>query len=234
MFLVWYGSMHRPTSDIDLLGFVDADEATLKEVIRAVCTQEIDEDGVRFDPESVRIDKIREETAYGGLRCLIEAKLGSAKLRVQLDVGFGDDVTPEPEAVEIPRLLDDEVRRELRAYRPETVVAEKFEALVKLGLGNSRMKDYYDLDLLLSNGEVDRQRLSRALEQTFKRRKSPLPLTLPIGLTEGFWNDDLAQRRWQAYARKNRLSLDPLDKICQRIGRELLAALHDIAEQEEA
>lgn len=225
MFLVWHGSMHRPTSDIDLLGFVDADETKLADLIRSVCTQEVDEDGVRFDPNSVRVEKIREETAYGGLRCLIDATLGSAKLRVQLDVGFGDDVTPEPEVVEVPRLLDDEVRRELKAYTPETVVAEKFEAIVKLGLANSRMKDYLDLDLLLNSGEIDRQSLAEALQRTFRRRKTPLPKTLPVGLTEEFWSDDLARRRWQAYVNRNRLNVSSLEDVCQRIGREILPAM---------
>lgn len=225
MFLVWHGSMHRPTSDIDLLGFVDADETKLADVIRLVCTQEVDEDGVRFDPNSVRVEKIREETAYGGLRCLIDGTLGSAKLRVQLDVGFGDDVTPEPEVVQVPRLLDDEVRRELKAYTPETVVAEKFEAIVKLGLANSRMKDYLDLDLLLSSGEIDRQSLAEALQRTFKSRKTPLPETLPVGLTEEFWRDDVARRRWHAYVNRNRLNVSSLEDVCKRIGREILPAM---------
>jgi len=225
MFLVWHGLMHRPTSDIDLLGFVDAEEATLAKVIRSVCTQQVDEDGVRFDPNTVRVEKIRDETAYGGLRCLIDATLGSAKLRVQLDVGFGDDVTPEPKVVEVPRLLDDEVRRELRAYTPETVVAEKFEAIVKLGLANSRMKDYLDLDLLLRSGEVDGQSLAEALRRTFKRRKTPLPETLPIGLTAEFWSDDSARRRWQAFVKKNGLSPVSLEEVCQRIGKAIQTPL---------
>lgn len=230
MFLVWHGSMHRPTSDIDLLGFGDADEAKLAEVIRSVCTQEVDEDGLCFESASVRVERIREETAYGGLRCMIEATLGSARLQVRLDVGFGDDVTPEPKVVELPRLLEDEVRRDLRAYTPETVVAEKFEALVRLGLANSRMKDYLDLDLLLSGGEIDQRSLSEALRRTFKRRNTPLPSALPVGLTEQFWNDEFVQRRWQAFVKKNRLSTDSLETICQRIGREVFAALYPITE----
>lgn len=225
LFLVWHGSMHRPTSDIDLLGFVEADETTLAEVVRSVCTQEIEKDGVCFDPESVRVERIREETAYGGLRCFIEATLGSAKLRVQLDVGFGDDGGSEPQVVEVPRLLEDEVPRVLRAYTPEAVIAEKFEAIAKLGLANSRMKDYLDLDVLLQSGEVDRRKLSEALTRTFKRRKTPLPADLPVGLTEAFWNDELARRRWQAFAKRNRLPVGPLEDVCRRIGQEILAAL---------
>ncbi|MBX3115218.1 MAG: nucleotidyl transferase AbiEii/AbiGii toxin family protein [Fimbriimonadaceae bacterium] len=225
MFLVWRGLMHRPTSDIDLLGFIDADEATLADVIRSVCTQEVDEDGVQFDPDTIRVEKIRDETAYGGLRCLINGTLGSAKLRVQLDVGFGDDVTPEPNVVEVPRLLAGEVPRVMGAYTPETVVAEKFEAIVKLGLANSRMKDYLDLDLLLQSGEIDGQSLAEALARTFKRRKTPLPQSLPIGLTEEFWSDELALRRWRAFEKKNRLTVGSLNEICKRIGHQILAAL---------
>jgi hypothetical protein len=197
--------MHRPTSDIDLLGFVEADEEKLAQTVRAICIQEVEDDGVRFDLKSVKVEKIRSETVYGGLRCLFDATLGSAKLRVQLDVGFGDDVTPEPDVVEVPRLLDYEVRRELRAYTPETVIAEKFEAIVKLGLGNSRMKDYLDLDLLLSSGEIDPTMLANAIARTFRRRRTPIPTALPMGLTQEFWNDEMAQRRWQAFLKRNRL-----------------------------
>ncbi|CAN1539271.1 Nucleotidyl transferase AbiEii toxin, Type IV TA system [Fimbriimonadaceae bacterium] len=225
MFLVWRGSMHRPTSDIDLLGFVEADEEKLAETVRAICIQEVEDDGVLFDLKSVKVEKIRSETVYGGLRCLFDATLGSAKLRVQLDVGFGDDVTPEPDVVEVPRLLDDEMRRELRAYTPETVIAEKFEAIVKLGLGNSRMKDYLDLDLLLSSGEIDRTMLANAIARTFRRRRTAIPTALPMGLTQEFWNDEMALRRWQAFLKRNRLSSCPLDEICLRIGKEVLAAL---------
>jgi len=225
MFLVWHGSLHRPTRDIDLLRFVDADEATLAELIQSVCTHQVDEDGVRFDPKTVRVERIREETAYGGLRCQFDALLGSAKLRVQLDVGFGDDVTPEPKVVEIPRLLDDEAPRQLKAYTPETVVAEKLEAIVRLGLANSRMKDYFDIDVLLRSGEIDRQNLAEALRRTFTRRKTPLPKTLPTGLTEEFWSDESAQRRWRAFQTKNGLKPVSLEDVCHRIGQEFLAAV---------
>lgn len=224
--------MHRPTSDIDLLGFVDPDEAALRLVIRSVCTQEVEEDGVSFDPESVRVESIREESVYGGLRCLVEATLGSARLRVQLDIGFGDAVTPEPQLVELPRLLEDEVRRELRAYTAETVVAEKFEAIVRLGLANSRMKDYLDIDLLLQTGQVDHRRLAEALRRTFRRRMTPLPRALPIGLTEGFWHDEIAQQRWRAFVHRNRLSVGSLEEICMRIGQQVAPILVRTADHE--
>ena len=226
MFLVWHGTLHRPTSDIDLLGFVAADETMLAAIVRSICLQEVDQDGVRFDPETVQIEKIREDTAYGGLRCRVGAMLGSVQTRIQLDVGFGDDVTPEPQLIELPRMLDDEVLRELRAYTPETVVAEKFEAIVKLGLANSRMKDYLDLDLLLSEGEINDHLLALALKRTFTRRKTPLPDRLPVGLSQEFWTDPYAQRRWQAFATKNRLSVGSLEDVCRRVGHRITTPLH--------
>lgn len=225
MFLVWHGSVHRPTKDIDLLGFLEADEAALSSVIRSVCAQEVEEDGISFDPDSVEVAWIREDTVYGGLRCIIGATLGTAKLRVQLDVGFCDVVTPGPETAEIPRLLDDEVRRVISAYTPVTSAAEKIEAIVKLGLANSRMKDYLDLDLLISRGEVEPSGLAPALVQTFNRRATPLPSTLPQGLTEEFWRDPTALRRCQAFLTRNRLDPVPLEAICQRIGSALELAL---------
>lgn len=233
LFLVWHGSMHRPTRDIDLLGFLEPDAIALAEMIRAMCAQKVDEDGVHFDPATVRIEPIREVATYRGLRCHLTATLGSAKIPVQLDVGFGDDVSPEPQIVEVPRLLKDEARRELRAYTPETVIAEKFEAIVKLGLANSRMKDYLDLDLLLNGGEVNLQRLSEALTRTFRRRRTPLPTALPPGLIEEFWNDELAQRRWQAFLRKNHLPKMTLQEVCERISIMMLAAISYAQENKE-
>lgn len=227
MFLVWSGSTHRPTRDIDLLGYVEADAASLAETMRSICGLEVEPDGVWFDPASVTVEQIREDTAYGGLRCSIEASMGSARLRVQIDVGFGDDVTPEPTLVELPRLLPDEVLRHLRAYTPETVIAEKFEAIVKLGLANSRMKDYYDLDILLARSTCDRGILREALRRTFSRRETKLPQNVPAGLTAAYWGDALCQRRWGAFLRKNGLASDSLEEVCQRINASIGPLLAD-------
>lgn len=232
MFLVWHGEMHRPTRDIDLLGFVEADEARLIEVMQSVCTVQVEDDGVLFEPISITVEKIREETAYGGLRCLIPATLGSAKLRVQLDVGFGDDVTPQPDNVTLPKLLDDEVPREIKAYTWETVVAEKFETIVRLGLANSRMKDYLDLHVILKNAEIDSQTLAEAIRRTFRRRQTTLPLHLPTGLTEEFWRDDTAQRRSAAFLRKNRVHIGSLEEICRAVGQRMGEILHIVREQD--
>ncbi len=122
LFLVWGGSTHRPTRDIDLLGFAAPDLANLAGVIRDICSQSVDPDGLTFDAESVETVAIREENAYGGVRCTVLAKLGSARQKLQIDVGYGDSISPEPETVEIPHLLDDEVPHQIKAYRFEPAV----------------------------------------------------------------------------------------------------------------
>jgi predicted nucleotidyltransferase component of viral defense system len=221
LFLVWGGSVHRPTRDIDLLGFLPPDEENLRKVMQEICLIQIEEDGLEFDPESVRVDQIREDTIYGGLRCLMMTKLGSARLQVQIDVGFGDAVTPRPDEVTVPSLLPDHKGWTMMAYTPETVIAEKLEAIARLGLANSRMKDYFDLDLLLQSPSVSMENLTQAVRRTFERRETPLEKEPPIGLTESFWNDEMANRRWQAFLSKNRLPTQSLQEVCGRIADQL-------------
>lgn len=221
MFLVWHGSLHRPTKDIDLLGFVEPDANALREIVRDICRQNVEQDGIVFDPDAVAVEPIRTETTYGGLRCVIRARLGSARLDVQIDVGFGDAVTPEPSTIVIPRLLDDETPQTMRAYTPETVIAEKYEAMVRLGLANSRMKDYFDLDTLLADPGHDQEMVAEAIRRTFTRRNTPIPTVPPVGLTEAFWNDSMAVRRWRAFLAKNHLADETLENVCKRIGERL-------------
>lgn len=225
LFLVWADTLHRSTRDIDLLGLAPADADQLRSVVRAVCVQPVDEDGVVFDADSVRVEAIREESAYGGLRCRLRARLGSATLVVQLDVGFGDVVTPAPQVIEIPRLLSDETPRSIRAYTPETSIAEKLQIISALGLANSRMKDYFDIDFLIRTGQVSPASIGEAIAQTYRRRQTPVPTTLPDGLTARFWEDDQAQRSWLAFRVKNSLPPEPLADVCRRIGQVVQAAL---------
>jgi Nucleotidyl transferase AbiEii toxin, Type IV TA system len=222
MFLVWHGSLHRPTKDIDLLGFIEPNPEVLLEIVRHICQHSIDPDGIVFDPESAAVHAIRSETSYGGLRCVIRARLGSTKLSVQIDVGFGDAVTPEPSVIDIPRLLDDEKPQTMRAYTPETVIAEKYEALVRLGLANSRMKDYFDLDILLADPSLNHEMITEAIRSTFTRRSTLIPTAPPLGLTGAFWNDAMVMSRWRAFLTKNRLADEALESVCYRIRERLL------------
>jgi len=151
LLLVWLGETLRSTRDADLLGFGDLSEETLAEVFRSIGTIDVEPDGVDFDPESIRVTPIRQEDPYGGTRITLTGHLGAARLRVQVDVGIGDAPTPEPNWLEYPSLLDLPKPR-LRAYRPETVIAEKVHAMMVLGSKNSRMKDFFDVYALAEHG----------------------------------------------------------------------------------
>jgi predicted nucleotidyltransferase component of viral defense system len=144
LFTLWTGQPHRPTRDIDLLGFGEPSERRLRDIFRDVIAHEVEDDGVSFDGAALEVGLIREEQAYGGIRVVAVARIAKSKTRVQIDVGFGDAITPEPVLVDLPVLLDFPAPR-IRAYPRETVIAEKLEAMVQLGIANSRMKDFHDV-----------------------------------------------------------------------------------------
>lgn len=201
LFTVWTGTMHRATRDLDLLGFVTPDAAQLREILADVLDLDVPDDGVRFDLGTLSVAPIREEQRYGGMRAEVVAQLASARVRLQVDVGFGDAITPEPTSVEYPALLDYPAPR-LRAYPRETVVAEKLEAMVQLGLANSRMKDFYDIAMLARSFEFDSDTLARAIRATFERRTTPLPTTTPVALSSTFAEDRAKRAQWSGFVRK--------------------------------
>jgi hypothetical protein len=174
LFKLWYDVPQRPTRDADLLGIGPDDIDSVAAVFRDICVIEID-DGIAFEARSVKTAEIRKEAGYGGVRVELRATLDGAQLSLQIDIGFGDVVTPAPETVSYPVLLDDLPAPTLRAYPKYTVVAEKFQALCALGMANSRMKDYFDLWMLLRDGELDDVKLTHAIEATFTRRRTALP-----------------------------------------------------------
>ena len=199
LFAVWRGSPHRPTQDLDLLGFGERSGTRLVDLFRELCTLPVEHDGLRFDPASVAADEIRTTDEYGGIRVTLAASMGSAALRVQVDVGFGDAMTPAALDAEYPALLDGLPRATLRTYPRATVVAEKLEAIAKLGMLNSRLKDYYDLHYLAQAFEFDGPTLGAAIAATFARRGTPIPTGLPPGLTDAFAADAAKRRQWQAF-----------------------------------
>ncbi|CAN7676156.1 nucleotidyl transferase AbiEii/AbiGii toxin family protein [Variovorax paradoxus] len=162
LFSLWYDQPHRPTRDADLLGFGPDDVDTAVSAFREICQIEVD-DGIAFDAASVRGSVIRKEAGYGGVRIDLLAKLDGARLALQVDIGFGDAVTPAPEPVSYPVLLEDLSAPQLGAYPKYTVVAEKFHAVCLLGMGNTRMKDYFDLWVLLTDGALEAAELRRAI-----------------------------------------------------------------------
>jgi hypothetical protein len=185
LFSLWYDQPHRPTRDADLLGFgpdgVDAAVSAFREICQIAV-----EDGIAFNPNSVKGSVIRREAGYGGVRIDLQAKLDGARIALQVDIGFGDAVTPAPESAIYPVLLGDLPAPQLRTYPKYTVVAEKFHAVCLLGMANTRMKDYFDLWVLLTEGALEPVELRRAVEATFDRRKLAMPSALPSGLSDAF------------------------------------------------
>lgn len=205
LFSFWFNEPHRPTKDLDLLGFGKTDVPTLEAVAREICR--IDgEDGLEFLPETVKGSIIREEEIYGGVRLNLLAMLEKARIPMQIDVGSGDAITPEAREETLPTILDLLPAPRIRIYPKETVLAEKFEAMVKLGIGNSRMKDFWDIAYLIKEFEFDGELLQRAIRATFTTRQTPLPQNLPLALTDEFAGSALVIPRWNAFIRRNRIT----------------------------
>ncbi|MBC8041778.1 MAG: nucleotidyl transferase AbiEii/AbiGii toxin family protein [Opitutaceae bacterium] len=204
LFVVWDEKTHRPTRDLDLLGFGPSEKKDLQKVFQGVATTPVVDDGLVFDPESVRAEEIREESTYGGVRVRLMAKLGTAELPVQIDIGAGDAVTPAPETVRFPTLLNFPAPL-VRTYPVYTVVAEKFEAMVKLGIANTRMKDFHDVWFMTRRFKLEEATLRQAIEATFAHRQTPLP-TWPNTLDDVLANDPTKQTQWAAFIRRNGLT----------------------------
>lgn len=221
LFQLWYGQPHRPTRDADLLGFGPDDVPTLVGVFRSICSIVVD-DGMVFDPASVAGSPIRKEAGYGGVRIDLRATLDSARLALQVDIGFGDAVTPAAQSVTYPTRMHDVPAPTLRAYPKATVVAEKLHAVTVLGMTNTRMKDFFDLAFLLRDATLDDSELKGAVEATFARRQTAVPATQPIGLSDAFANDATKQRQWQAFLKKNNLEQMELPVVINAIRERAL------------
>lgn len=208
----------RATRDIDVLKYGESAIPEVEKVIAECCTMKVEEDGLEFDPESVSGQEIREQQAYQGIRISVRGKLGNARIHLQIDMGFGDVVTPEPLWVEYPTLIDGE-RPRIKAYTLESAIAEKYQAMVDMGLVNSRMKDYYDVYYLAENRSFDGSQLQEAIKRTFQRRKTETPQELPAALTKSFYKDETKVKQWEAFIAKisdNQVPSD-LEKVVTRL-----------------
>ncbi|EQD56821.1 protein containing DUF1814 [mine drainage metagenome] len=228
LFTLWYDMPHRATRDADLLGFGASDLASVAEAFRGIAAVAVD-DGIAFDPASVTVDEIRKEAGYGGVRVIIAGELAKARCKAQIDVGFGDAVTPAPVDSIYPVLLDDLPAPKLRAYPTYTVIAEKLHAIALLGMTNSRLKDYFDLSVLLERETLDTDLLAQAIKATFERRGMAVPDVVPIGLTDEFAHDASRQLLLLAFLKKNELPPEPLPAIVDRLRSALVPALHRAA-----
>lgn len=225
LFTLWYDMPHRATRDADLLGFGASDPASVAQVFRDIAAIAVN-DGIVFDPTSITAEEIRKEAGYGGVRVIISGELAKARCKTQIDVGFGDAVTPGPVDSVYPVLLDDLPAPLLRAYPTYTVIAEKLHAIALLGMTNSRLKDYFDLSVLLERETLDPDLLAQAIGATFERRAMAVPAALPVGLTDEFAHDPSRQALWQAFLKKNELAPEALPSVVDRLRAAFEASLN--------
>jgi len=205
LFMVWSKEPHRPTMDLDLFGHGEDSSERMENIFRRICRMDVANDGLTFDEKSIRVVAIREEAEYHGRRVNLLAYLGKARIPVQVDIGFGDVITPKAELIVYPTLLDMPAPR-IRACPQPTVISEKLHAMVILGIANSRMKDFYDLHALASRFVFDGPILIKAVKATFQRRKTAIPSVPPMALTEEFGRDKTKSTQWNAFIRKSGIS----------------------------
>lgn len=216
LMLAWMGDAFRPTRDADMLGFGDVSPEYLAKIFAEVCTVPVEPDAMTYLADTLRLEPIRFDDDYGGHRVILMARMGAARLRVQVDIGVGDAVVPAPQWIEYPSLLDLPKPR-LRAYTPATVIAEKFHAIAVLGMFNSRLKDYYDLYSLSLGCEATPEAIAQAIVATFRRRSTVVPDTWPVGLTSEFAGDVVKRRQWDAFLEKSRVAGPALAQAIEAI-----------------
>lgn len=226
---VWLPDPYRATRDVDVLALGFQDDADIRALLEEVCAVPCPEDGLRFDLSELRIEDIRAEEEYVGKRARFTAHLVSARIAVQVDFGMGDAMTTPPEDIRYPTLLPTLPAPELRAYRPETSIAEKFEAMVKLDIRNSRMKDFHDVWALAGERGFDGAVLAQAVAACFERRGTPLDGELPRALTPAFYQLPEYATRWRGYLAAGAILVPPPAQF-DTIGERIIAFLGPVYE----
>lgn len=226
MFAVWNSSYTRPTKDIDFLAYMANDVDAVADVVREICRIDDQTDGIEFDPKTVTPVVIKEDADYEGVRVTFLGHLESARINMQIDMGFGDVVAPEPEMLTYPTILDHSAPR-IRGYPAETVVAEKFQTMVQLGQLNSRIRDFYDIWSISRQFEFNGNTLKHALESTFSHRDTGIEPN-PIAFQEAFTNDSAKQSQWTGFCRKSKIESAP--KSLSEMISEIAVFLTPVAE----
>ena len=230
LFSLWAPTPYRATGDLDLLGYGENAPERLAEVFGDILTVGVEDDGVFFRADTIRAAAARAEDEYSGVRLDFIAEIAGARLPMHVDVGYGDAITPEAAEIDYPSLLGQPAAR-LRAYPPETVVAEKFQAMVELGMLNSRMKDFFDLwaigGAFAFGGEV----LAKAIEATFERRGTAIPRELPVALTPEF--AAAKQDQWAAFLRRTEIALapEPFPEVQAQAAALVMPPAHALAQR---
>jgi predicted nucleotidyltransferase component of viral defense system len=232
---LWSGQPYRATRDLDLLRRGGGSFEAVREDMQTICAAAVEPDGVSFDADAIRVEAIRAEDEYAGVRALLTARCGTARLPLQIDIGVGDSVWPAPRPCAYPTLLDFPPP-EVLAYPREAVVAEKLEALVVFGDRNSRIKDFFDLHYLASGFEFDRATLAEAVRRTFNRRRTPVAAEAPIGLTSEYWRNPSRPAQVRAFARRAGLKVSDKtgDDFVRLLSAFLLPILDDLRRKEKS
>jgi hypothetical protein len=217
MLRAWRSPFSRPTMDIDLLGCLSNEVERIVGVVQDICRLQVEDDGLTFDPESVEGERVAEEAEYEGVRVRLRGTLGTARLALQIDVGFGDAIVPGAVLTELPTLLDLPAPR-IRGYSRESAIAEKFHTMVKRGVLNSRLRDFFDIWLLARQFDFEGSVLAKAMATTFARRGQAVPAQ-PVALTGTFAEDPAKASQWRGFLRKSRLTSAPseLDEVVEEI-----------------
>jgi hypothetical protein len=223
LFRIWTDMPYRPTRDLDLLRYGNPDIGELVKIFQEICTAKTDiQDGIEFLPDTVKGEAIREDNEYNGIRIKIEFRIGRTGEMMQIDIGFGDSVRPGASEVQFPSILAMPPAK-LKAYRPETVIAEKVEAMIILGMANSRMKDFFDVYKLSDEFEFGGEILMEVIQSTLARRKTKIPDKIPLAFTEEFSKDPNKNIQWKAFLRKNTLEA----KLPNSDLRYVIQRIHD-------
>lgn len=209
LFLTWPEGAFRPTGDLDLLGYGPPDPDAMKTVFAEICSAPDPGDALTFDTASIAVDAMREDEKYRGVRMTMIAYLDKTRIHLQIDVGFGDAVHPDPQRITFPCLLPDMAVPQILAYPAETVIAEKFEAMVRFGEADGRMKDFNDIWVITRTFEFEMATLVQALRGTFQRREAALPATIPIALMPDFAALPTKQTGWASFLKKNPPAMTP-------------------------
>lgn len=214
MLKAWYGIEARPTKDIDILARVHNSIDNLKNIVKDIISVDVPTDGIVFDPDTLAGEEIRKDSEYQGVRITLKGSFDKIPVHIQIDFGFGDVVSPKPNWIDYPQLLNFGTPH-LQAYTPQSLIAEKYHAIVYLGEYNTRMKDFFDIYLLAQNNAFNGEVLSTAIAATFNTRSTPLPNITPVALSEGFYQDKEKLKLWKAFLEKSNLAYIDFEQTAQ-------------------
>lgn len=210
LFTLWTKQYYRPTRDIDFLADTSNQPDVIRQIFKEICEVEVEPDGMVYDSGNISVEEIIEGVSNHGLRVKLLATIQNVRIPLQFDIGFGDAVYPSITEMEYPSLLDFP-KPIVMVYPLESLISEKAEAMVDLGIQNSRIKDFYDIYSLIKIFDIDTTSLQRAIAMTFERRKTKIPEDIPIALTDEFAYDKDKVGQWKQFISKNSLSNAPDD-----------------------